>query len=302
MKTMINRARIEGVLYESTLEEKTFEPGTQSAGQKYVSGNLSIEVEEDNVITIEIFENEITRAGNRNQKYDKILSLIDANSIVSTGRDNAVCLRVDSDISLNDWYPNGQDELVSTMRNFNGFINFLTPGNLQPQATFDLDILITSTMDETKVDEDGIVEPTGALIVKGYIFDFAKRIMPVELLVENEAGVEYFRDMETNTFTKVWGRQVNKSNVVKRVEESAFGDDKVVEYTNVKKKFLITGTNKEPYAFGEEGILTVEEVQEAIAQRNVYLADRKSRSQKKGKTTEKADSVVTDPTTATFTF
>lgn len=295
MKKMINKSHIEGYLYESTLEQKT---STKDPNSKYISGRLSIQVAPDNIVQVEIFENEITRAGKKNQKYDKLLSLIGANSIVSTGEENAVCLKVDSQLSLNDWYPQG--ELVSTLRNFNGFINFLSEGELKPQATFQADMLITATMDDMSKDENGDFVPNGSLKVKGHIFDFANRIMPVEFLVENEAGIEYFRDIETNTFTKVWGKQVTQSETVTKVEESAFGDDKVVEFTNTRRKFLITGTNKEPYMFGEEGILTVQEVQDAIANRNVYLADKKAQGQQSSAAA--AEPVVKDPTTATFTF
>ena len=295
MKKMINKSHIEGILYESTLEERD---SKSTPGTKYISGKLSIEVAEDNVITVEIFENEITKAGKRNQKYDKLQSLIGANSIVTTGRDTAVCLKIDSALSLNDWYPQG--ELVSTLRNFNGFINFISVGEMKPQATFQADMLITSTMDDMDRDENGDFVPNGALKVKGYIFDFANRIMPVEFLVENEAGVNYFRDLEPNTFTKVWGKQVTQSETIRKVEESAFGDDKVVEFTNTRRKFVITGTNKEPYMFGEEGILTVQEVQDAIANRNVYLADKKAQSENKASVS--TESVVKNPSTATFTF
>lgn len=295
MKKMINKSHVEGILYESTLEERD---SKTTAGAKYISGKISIEVAEDNVITVEIFENEITKAGKRNQKYDKLLSLIGANSIVSTGKDTAVCLKIDSALSLNDWYPQG--ELVSTLRNFNGFINFVSLGELKPQATFQTDMLITSTMDDMDKDENGDFVPNGALKVKGHIFDFANRIMPVEFLVENEAGVNYFRDLEPNTFTKVWGKQVTQSETIRKVEESAFGDDSVVEFTNNRRKFVITGTNKEPYMFGEEGILTVQEVQDAIANRNVYLADKKAQSENDAPASTKP--VVSNPSTATFTF
>ena len=295
MKKMINKSHIEGILYESTLEEKV---SNSIDGTKYISGKLSIEVAEDNIITVEIFENEITKAGKKNQKYDKLQSLIGANSIVTTGKDTAVCLKIDSALSLNDWYPQG--ELVSTLRNFNGFINFISLGEMKPQATFQADMLITSTMDDMDKDENGDFVPNGALKVKGYIFDFANRIMPVEFLVENEAGVNYFRDLEPNTFTKVWGKQVTQSETIRKVEESAFGDDKVVEFTNSRRKFVITGTNKEPYMFGEEGILTVQEVQDAIANRNVYLADKKAQSE--NNVPAATEPVVKNPSTATFTF
>ena len=297
MKKMINKSHIEGILYESTLEQKE---STQTKGSHYISGRLSIKIAEDNIITVEIFENEITRAGKRNQKYDKLLSLVGANSIVSTGEETAVALKVDSALALNDWYPKG--ELVSTLRNFNGFINFLSLGEVNPQATFQTDMLITNTVDNMEKDENGDFVPNGALVVKGLIFDYADRAMPVEFLVENKSGVDYFRDMETNTLTKVWGKQVTQSETIRKVEESAFGEDKVVEYTNTSRKFVITGTNKEPYPFGEEGILTVEEVQAAVADRNVYLAEKKAQGEKSAQAPAAADNVAKNPSTAKFEF
>lgn len=302
MKKMINKSHIEGLLYESTLEEKIAGENAATPGSKYISGKLSIQVAPDNIVVVDIFENEITKAKKRNQKYDKLIQLIGGNSIVSGGEDTAVCLKVDSALSLNDWHrPDG--ELISTLRNFNGFINFVSMGELKPSATFEVDMLITSVTDDMTKDADGTYEPNGNLKVKGMIFDFAERVLPVELLVENEAGVKYFRDVEPNTFTKVWGKQETQSNTVEKVEESAFGEDKVVEYTNTRKKFIITGTNKEAYMFGEEKVLTVEEVQSGIAARNVYLAAKKADSEKAAKSKPAAaSSVVTDPTSTTFKF
>ena len=76
MKKMINKSHIEGILYESTLEERD---SKSIDGTKYISGKLAIEVAEDNVVTVDIYENEITKAGKKNQKYDKLKSLIGAN-------------------------------------------------------------------------------------------------------------------------------------------------------------------------------------------------------------------------------
>ena len=300
MKKMINKSNIEGLLYETTLEEREAGPNARQPGAKYISGNLSIQITEDNIVDVRIFENEITRAGKKNQKYDTLSSLINGNSVVSVGKDDAVAISVNSALSLNDWHrPDGT--LLSTVQNENGFINLISKGSMDPKATFETDMLIASTRDEMAKSADGTMEASGALVVKGYIFDFADRILPVEFTVENEDGAEYFRDMEPNTFTKVWGKQVTTTETVQQTEKSAFGADKVVEFTNTKKKMVITGTNVEPYMFGEEGILTVQEVQDAIAARNVYLADQKSRSSQQA-TVKAEPKVVTDPTTATFTF
>lgn len=272
MKKMENKTHIEGLLYESTLQERTAEDD----GRKSISGKLSIQISETNIVDVDIFEGEITKAGTKNKKYDTLKSLIGANSVVNNGADNATKIKIDSALSVRDWYFNGQ--AGTTLRNLNGFIHIVP--TVQPNATFEVDMLITSTTEETKKEGDEIV-PTGALIVNGFIFDFAKKIMPVKFVVDIKEGVEYFSNLEPNTLTKVWGEQVTQQDKTSKTEKSAFGADKVVEYVTTKKKLIITGTNEEPYEFGEENILTVDEVKKALADRNVYLETVKTRAQEK---------------------
>ena len=277
MKKMINKSHIEGLLYESTLEERVAGENAANPGAKYISGNVSVQVAEDNVITIDVFESEITKKKTANQKYPTLKTLMAAPSVVNGGVDNAVKVRIDSALALNDWYrPDG--ELVSSIRNFNGFIHIVTD-KINPSSTFEVDMLIVSSTDEMQKNADGDMEPTGSLILNGYIFDYANKILPVRLLVENKEGVKYFRDLENNTFTRVWGNMITQTVKTTQVEKSAFGADKVVEYVNTRKKYVVTGVAAEPYDFGDESVLSVAEVKEALANREIYLADLKTRNE-----------------------
>lgn len=278
MKEMINKSKIEGLLYESTIEEKQTGEKAQNPGANYLTGKIFIQVAEDNIVPIEILEFEITKKGKKNKKYDDFKRLITSPSVLKDGPNSAIGVKIDSAINLNEWHDE-QGELISNPRNFNGFMTILSPNQISPKSNFELDILITSVADDMEKNEDGQMEPNDNLVVNGYIFDFAKRIMPIRLLVESPGGVQYFKGLEPNTFTKVWGDIYTQSNKVQKVEESAFGEDKVVEYTKTRKKYVITGTNKEPYGFDVEGILTKDEVKEAIAQRNIYLADAKTKTE-----------------------
>ena len=299
-KKMINKSHIEGYLYESTLEEKVAGAEAKNPGSKYINGKLSIEVAEDNVIVIDIYESEITKKGTKNQKYDTYKNIIAANNVVANGRDLAAKIRMDSALSTKNWY-HSDGELITSLRNFNGFAHIITDNKFTPAATFEVDILITTTSDDMTKNENGDLEPNGALVINGFIFDFAEKIMPVRFLIESENGIKYFRDLEPNTFTKVWGNMVTQSTTNTRVEESAFGEDKVAEYTQTRKKFVVTGTNKEPYAFGDEDVLSVKTVQEAIAARNTYLAELKTKTESRKKN-EGTASIAVDKTTANFKF
>lgn len=301
MKKMINRSHIEGFLYESTLEEKVAGANAAKPGSKYINGKLSIEVTEDNVITIDIYESEYTQKGTINQKYGTLKNIISSNSIVANGRDSMVKVKVDSALSLNDWYrPDG--ELVSSLRNFNGFIHIITDNKFVPAGSFEVDVLITSVTDDMSKSEEGTYEPNGSLVVNGFIFDYANKVMPVKFLIENDNGIKYFRDLEPNTFTKVWGNMATHTTTSTKVEESAFGEDKIVEYTNSRKKFIITGTNKDAYLFGDDAVLTIKEVQDGIAARNLYLADLKTKTETARKKAGTNASIVTDTSTTTFKF
>lgn len=304
MKKMINKSHIEGLLYESTLEERVAGENAANPGAKYISGKVSVQVAEDNVITIDVFESEITKKKTANQKYPTLKTLMAAPSVVNGGADNAVKVRIDSALALNDWYrPDG--ELVSSIRNFNGFIHIVTD-KINPSSTFEVDMLIVSSTDEMQKNADGDMEPTGSLVLNGYIFDYANKILPVRLLVENKEGVKYFRDLENNTFTRVWGNMITQTIKTTQVEKSAFGADKVVEYVNTRKKYVVTGVAAEPYDFGDESVLSVAEVKEALANREIYLADLKTRSEqarkKSGTTTGSAPIAKENAAGAKFDF
>lgn len=277
MKKMVNKSHIEGLLYECSLEERVAGENAANPGAKYISGKVSVQVDEDNIVSIDIFESEITKKKTANQKYPTLKTLMAAPSVTNNTTNMATKVRIDSALSLNDWYrPDG--ELVSSIRNFNGFTHIVSD-KINPSATFEVDMLIVSTTDEMQKNADGDMEPTGSLILNGYIFDYAGKILPVKLLVENKEGVKYFRDLENNTFTRVWGNMITQTTTTTQVEKSAFGADKVVEYTNTRKKYVVTGVAAEPYDFGDEAVLSVAEVKEALANREIYLADLKTRTE-----------------------
>ena len=119
--------------------------------------------------------------------------------------------------------------------------------------------------------------------VRGAVFNFKNDILPVEFVVKNPAGMKYFEDLDAAPsnpiYTKVWGRIVSKSIKVPRIEESAFGEASVsISKSNVKE-WVITGTAKVPYDFGDEQVMTVDEVTKAMQDREVMLAERKKQNQ-----------------------
>ena len=108
-------------------------------------------------------------------------------------------------------------------------------------------------------------------------------------------------------FTKVWGR-INCGSIANEIkEETAFGEEAVRTYERKIREWIITGTSKVPYDFGDETILTFAEVKKAMQDRELMLADTKKRSdeykaQKAAGTTSSPASVTTVATKGTFNF
>lgn len=277
MKKMINKAHVEGRIFESTLEVKV-----SKAGVTYIGGKLQVATDEEclNVIPVEFtYVVPTYKSGAENKSYAVLEQIIDTGKTVMThGKEEATMVRIDPAIGLNEWYKdeNGTDVLVSTKRNEGGFIHIVNALNADEgkRSTFEADMVITGTVmldgDEEKGTQD-------KLLVKGCIFNFANRLMPVEFSVLNPNGIKYFENLDatpnTPVFTKVWGRQVNETIITKVVEESAFGDSQVRETKRERKDWVITGTSTVQYEFDTEGVLTAQELKEAMSAREIHLAE-----------------------------
>lgn len=288
MKTsFINQTTIEGLVYEHALEMKVSGPNSKTPGTQFISGTVSIATDDAciNIVPVHFtYSTATTSKGAENKTFTALKSIIDGRvgTVMKDGKENAGKVKIDSALALNEFYTdrNGKEELVSAKRNEGGFVNIVSALNPDEKQrnTFTCDMLITgATRTEANPDKN-IPEK---VIVKGAIFDFRKALLPVEFSTTNPGAMNYFEGLGATSrepvFTKVWGRQVSETVVNKIVEESAFGDASVREVTSNRKDFVITGASVEPYVFDDESTITVAELNEAIAAREIYLASVKQR-------------------------
>lgn len=227
---------------------------------------------------------ETTKDGNANATYTTLLNILDKKygSIMENGAGNAVKLKVNSSLALNEFYSNknGEEVLVSAKRAEGGFVyavNVLDEEEKE-RNKFTCDMLITNVNIKEADEEKGLPEKG---IVKGAIFNFRNALLPVEFSVIDPKAIAYFESLEASSsnpiFTKVWGKQVSETIVRKIVEESAFGEDSVREVKSSRKDFVLTGAMKQPYDWDTEETMTAQELKEAIANREIVLADIKKR-------------------------
>ena len=311
MKKMTNTTHIEGLLYEHKLELRESGPNSKNPGTKFIMGTVDIATDDacTNIVPVHFtYVTATTAKGATNATFTTLSNIVDGKygSVMADGKDKAVKLRIDSALGLNEFYTdrNGQEELVSAKRNEGGFVH-VADSLAEDEAirnTFKCDMLITGVK-EVEADEEKKL-PAKA-IVRGAIFDFRGALMPVEFSAVNPNAIKYFVGLgasnATPTFTCVWGRQVSETIVREIRTESAFGEDEVREVKNTRKDFVITGASKEPYAWDDESTLTANEVAEAVANRETYLATIKQR-QDEYKASKNAATAAAAPSKTGFNF
>ena len=316
MRKIVNREHIEGILFQHDLELKTVQNETSANyGKEFIAGNVEIAVDEEglNVIPVHFtYVTEVTNSGKKSPTFTALKRIIDEDkSIVSVGKDEAFKIKIDTALSVNDFYSN-DDQLVSVKVNEGGFISIVN--NLcdeKERNTWEADMVITGCNiieadPEKNIDAD-------YMQVKGAIFNFRNELLPIEFILRNKDGFKHFEDMDASpaepTFTKVWGRINCLTKTTTVEEETAFGEAAVRTYERKVKEWEITGTPKViSYDFGGED-LTVEELTKAMQDRELKLADIKKRNDEYKAQKASNNTVVKNTTagpkpakTGTFTF
>jgi hypothetical protein len=308
-KKMINQTHVEGLLYEHKLELKESGPNSKNPGTKFISGTVDIATDDAGINIVPVhftYVTEKTAKGSTNATFTTLMNIIDKKfgTVMANGKDAAVKLRIDSALGLNEFYSdrNGTEELVSVKRNEGGFVHVADSlaDDENTRNTFTCDMLITNVSIKEADEEKNLPEKA---VIKGAIFDFRNSLLPVEFSAINPKAIAYFEGLDASsknpTFTKVWGRQVSETITRTITEESAFGEDSVREVKSSRKDFVITGASREPYEWDTEGVLTANELAEAIANRETYLATMKQR-QDEYKASQGAN--VAAPSNAGFNF
>lgn len=287
MRPCVNQEQIEGRIYQHNLQAKTV-ANTNSAnyGKVFINGTIDVATDEAclNIVTVHYtFVTELTKNGGTNPSFNNLKRIIEGGkTVLGDGKDQAWKVRLTPSAALNDFYPQGQEELVSQPRHEGGFVSIIT--ELHPEGIernkFTFDTLITNVEHIEKDEEAGITEDYARIHCA--IFNFKNDILPFTLTVRNPSGIKYFEDLgATNAepvFTKVWGKISSETIQVKKETESAFGEAAVDTTQRRVREWVVTGAQKDPYTFGEDGVLTPQDIKTAIENRNIALADIKKRS------------------------
>lgn len=283
MKKCINKVILEGYLYEHDLKLKTVQDkNSENFGKEFINGTISIAVDEDGLNVVPVHYTYVTATTNKgtaNKTYTVLKSIMDGNATwLSVGKDNALKVKCDTAFALNDFY--AQDgSLVSQMLQEGGFISVINAFDAE-RNKFEIDLLVTNVAHIEADEEKNIAKDY--CTVRGAGFNFRNALLPMSFVIHNEKGMEYFESLEASNhnpvFIKVWGKISHTTTKVEKTEESAFGEASVTTYEKKVKEWIITGASPSPYDFGDESVMTVEDLQKAMQDREVLLADTKKRA------------------------
>lgn len=287
---LLNETHIEGILYNHNLVLKTAGENSKNPGTQYISGTIDIATDKamTNIVQVHFTYETPTfaKSGQTNSRYTTLFNII--NGVTKCymnlkDGETAATIKVDSQLALNEFYSNrsGQDELVSVKRNEGGFIHINVPLNddEDKRNTFRCSILITGFR-RIEADEDRNIEEHG--VIKGYVFDFRNVPMPMEFNVYKPGAIDYFENAEISErnplFTEIRGNQITQTVVTQITEASAFGDAYVREVNNSRKEFIVSWALPEPYLWDDESTMTVAQLKEGLATRELALANMRQRN------------------------
>lgn len=285
MRKNVNTVHIEGRIYQHSLEVKEVKnQSSANFGKQYIGGVIEVATDEAglSVVPVEFtFVTETTKSGGKNKTYAELMKIIEhGKTWITDGAEAATKVSIDTALALNDF--SAQDgTMVSQKVNRGGFINIVgeLKENIADRCKFKTDMLITNVT-RVEADPEKHIDADYA-VIRGAVFDFRNALLPVEFVTKNPAAMQYFEGLEATsaqpTYTQVWGMINYKTESFKQEVESAFGEPTVDVRERKVREWVITGALKVPYDFGDEKVMTEEEVIKASQDRQVYLADIKKK-------------------------
>lgn len=288
MRKNLNAVHIEGYVYDcSKLSLRTTGANSKNPNTEYFSGDLEIATDEEGLNVVPVHFTYVTefysKSGKANNTFTNLKAILNNpnGAWVSGGKDDAMKVSISGSLALNDFY-SADDQRVSQKRIEGSFLNIVN--SLNPveneRNKFQCDMVINKVNRVAADEEKNIKEDY--VTVGGAIFNFRNDLLPFDFKVKSVGGMEFFEDLGvTNAepvYTKVWGHYNNQTIKVERTEESAFGESAVAIFERKSKEWVITGTSRVPYEYGENGDLTVEELNNAQQNREVHWAEIKKRN------------------------
>lgn len=285
-QNFINNVSVRGYVFSHTLQERD---STRNPGEKIIMGIVNVATDDDaiNVVPVNFFVNEKTKAGKTNATFTNLHQIIAENKTYEECGTNAARVRIQGAIDVNDFY--GRDgQLVTGKRVRGSFLHFLNAGEAissdkVPATSFEADVLLQAAVESESNDGSDYVS------LRGFAFNYRGDVLPVTFSVQSEGGKNFFLGEDISAanpyFGKVWGN-IKSTVVVSEQEEdsakTAFGAPQVHETSRTFRTWEVVGANVNE-GLGEDTI-TQAELTQKMGERNARLADLAARTQNQNNT------------------
>lgn len=285
LKEALNELTVEGVLHEKNLEIKTDD------GKKSISGSISIQTSDTNIVTLRVNQNEYTKAGKLNSIYAGLVTVKEEyKSVAEVGNELADKVRITRG-QINPYHStNTNTDVIGFKTNFINRVKDLS--TFEPRAELDVELYISAITSEVSTDEETRGEETGRAILRGWMPTY-NGIEPLTFVVPEEYADVVKEEYKSGDTVLVSADVVN-SKVVKRQEIPVkIGKPKVKTTTTYKNELVLTGIS-ETYEDRKDNGEAVEPynkeaIQKAITEREIKIEEAK----KSGNTTQQAKPPVT---------
>lgn len=259
-----NKVNIVGLLSENNIEQR------EKDGRKYVTGNIKIQITPDNIIPINIFAFENTKAGTKNPSYTQIMNIYDKGiSLAACGGDVTKASKIRANtcrFEENMFASRFNGNIVSSTRITGSFFNI--GASEDPKAAFNCGIFIKAIKDE--VDNEG--EETGRLLIEGVLEQY-NRWDVMTFIAENKQAVDYIHsNWEKGDTVSVSGKIVSRTvtQTVTSGDEGGFGEPEEETRTYHRIEYIIT-SGSEPKE--DEFAYDKNKVKEGLADRERRKAE-----------------------------
>lgn len=280
MRKNKNQIHIEGRIYDHDLSLKEVKnKDSDNYGKTFIQGKIYVATDEEAINVVEInytYVTEFTKAGKKNNTFSVLKQVIDNEETwLSVGKDSALKISADTALNVNDFYDMQNEEMISFKRCEGGFIKIIQYINdkEEDRNNFIIDLLIYGSSIKEK--DDGSLDK---MIVNAYAFDFRNRILPVVMTIKNENGINFISsyDVREPLYVCCKGKIEYLTKREQKVTEGVWGEPIVDNVETKIRDWVITGMST-IYDYGDETILTEEEVKKALQDRELLLADIKQK-------------------------
>ena len=287
MRKNLNTCHIEGYLYDiSKLKKKVSGEQSKNPGTEFFTGDINIAVDEEGLNVVPVHFSYVTAVYSKSGKENKTFTALDkiytnkSKTWLESGKDEAFKVKIDGNLALNDFFADDGSR-VSARRCDGSFLNIVTSlCDVSERNTYQADIVITKVVHVDANPDKNIDKDFTSL--NGICFNYRNDLLPMSFSVHNDGGMKYFEGKEPTEkdplYTKIWGHINNKTIKIEKTEESAFGEASVTTYENKSHEWVVTGTAKVPYDYGDEEVLTPDDLNKGMQNREVLWAEIKKRN------------------------